>query len=346
MTGRQMSVRWPAMIVVLLAAIGLAGCGEAPTARFDAAAGPAGAPPPAPRMAAPEAAINLDSQPPPAAGSAAPGDDKATPPPPVTAERKIIYTAHLSIVVQNLDQAIEEVTRLVEGHKGYVAKSEVTGQLGQRRQAVFTLRVPVGGFRPFREGLLQLGIVERNTLDTRDVTEEYVDIEARIRNLKEEEQALNKLLRESATRAEVLQTRQEIVRVRTEIDRLQGRLNLLNNLTALSTIHLTLREEQDYKPPVTPAVPTFPERVEQTFFRSWQSFVEFSQGVVLLATALTPWLLLIVPVGLVSVWLMRRAIRHSRSRRMPVLEIVEEREGAAPPPLPASPPRPEGNAPA
>ncbi len=342
MTGRHIAVRWPAMIVGWLVTIGLTGCGEAPTVHFDAATGSVAAPPSPQRMAAPEAAINLDSQPPAPSGSAAGGDDKAAPP--ITVDRKIIYTAHLSIVVQNLDQATEEVLRLVEGHKGYVAKSEITGQLGQRRQAVFTLRVPVGSFRPFREGLLQLGVVERNTLDTRDVTEEYVDIEARIRNLQEEEQALNKLLRESATRAEVLQTRQEIVRVRTEIDRLQGRLNLLNNLTALSTVHLTLREEQDYKPPVTPAVPTFRERVEQTFVRSWQRFVEFLQGVVLLATALTPWLLLIVPMGLVGGWLVRRAIRRSRSRRMPVLEVSEQ-EVVAPPPLPATPPRSDGNAP-
>jgi hypothetical protein len=234
-------------------------------------------------------------------------------------ERKIIYTAHIDVVVKDLEAAMAEVKQLIQGHKGYIAKSEVRGQVGQRRTAEYVLRVPVSNFNALQEALLQLGFAERNALESQDVTEEYVDIEARLQVLKREEETLNKLLLESASRSDLLQTRDHILQVRSQIERAQGRLNLLSRLTALSTIYLKLREEQNYQPPASKAAPTLGERIRVTFRNSWDSFLNFLTQCILTAVALTPWLPVIIPAGLLLVWFGRRRI-HARLRNQQAIQ--------------------------
>ena len=80
----------------------------------------------------------------------------------VASKRHIIYTATLDIVVKDLDAATPEVEKLIAAHKGYVAKSEVKGNTGSRRVATYTLRVPVDSFKLLIDGLLPLGIAEKN----------------------------------------------------------------------------------------------------------------------------------------------------------------------------------------
>jgi hypothetical protein len=204
---------------------------------------------------------------------------------------------------------VPEVEKLVAGHKGYVARSEVKGDTGSRRLATFTLRVPVESFKALNEGLLALGTAERNAVDSQDVTDEFVDIEARLRNLKKEEDTLNQLLEKSLNREDEIKTRAEIRQIRGEIERIQGRLNYLSKLTTLSTVNLTLREIKDYKPPTAP---TFGTRMSDTFGRSWETVVDFAQGLVLALVALVPWAPLWVPALLVGVWGGRRLVRNMR----------------------------------
>ncbi|MCI0702680.1 MAG: DUF4349 domain-containing protein [Planctomycetia bacterium] len=314
------------MLAFMAAVFGLIGCAQkTPPAPSDAADGTlqsakreaGGAVPPA---VVPPGGVAKD-----AAGKAdGPGDPVATNAP---AKRHIIFTSTLDVIVKDLEVAVPEVEKLIAGHKGYIAKSEVKGDTGSKRTATYTLRVPAESFKPLNEGLLALGTPQRNAVDSQDVTEEFVDVQARLKNLKNEEETLNKLLKESTTRTEVLQTREQIKVIRGDIERAQARLDYLSKLTALSTVYLTLREIKDYKPPTAP---TFGSRISDTFEKSWEGLVGFAQGAVLVAVALTPWLPILIPAFIALVWAIRKLVRASR-------EVVAESEPRAwrtPPPVP------------
>jgi hypothetical protein len=243
-------------------------------------------------------------------GGGAPADPAAVNAPQTSP--MIIYTATLDVIVKDLDAATPEVEKLIAGHKGFVAKSEVKGDTGSRRTATYTLRVPVAAFPALKEGLLGLGTPERNVVDTQDVTEEFVDVEARIKNLKEQEEKLNELLKEKRKEEkleDVIKVSDRIYLVRGDIERAQGRRNYLQNRVQLSTINVTLREIKDYKPPTAP---TFGSRISDTFEKSWEGLVGFGQGLVLFAVALAPWAPLWVPVVVVLAWGARRLIRVPR----------------------------------
>ena len=229
----------------------------------------------------------------------------------------IIYTAALELVVDDLDVAAPEVDRLIAAQKGFVAKSEVKGNSGRRRTATYTIRVPVNQFTGLKSGLLGLGTPERNVVDTQDVTEEFVDVEARIKNLKEQEDKLNELLKEKRKEEkleDVIKVSDRVYLVRGDIERAQGRLNYLRNRVDLSTINLTLREVKDYKPPTAP---TFGNNIRDAFGSSWDALVNFGSGIVLIAVSLVPWAPLWLP-ALVATWVLwrraRRAWKEERAR--------------------------------
>lgn len=264
---------------------------------------PAGGQPPAP-LAPPVA-------PPVGAAPLAAAVNAAQPP-------MIIYNATLDVIVKDLDAAAPEVEKLVTAHKGFVAKSEVKGDTGSRRTATYTLRVPVAAFGPLKDGLLALGTPERNVVDTQDVTEEFIDVEARIKNLKEQEDKLNELLKEKRKEEkleDVIKVSDRIYQVRGDIERAQGRRNYLQNRVQLSTLTVTLREIKDYKPPSTP---TFGTRIGDTFGKSWEALLDFGEGLVLIVVALAPWAPLWLPAVIALVWATRRLIHLSRENAEPV----------------------------
>jgi hypothetical protein len=267
--------------------------------------------------------------------------------PPNPVSPMIVYSATLDVIVKDLDAATPEVEKLVASHKGFVAKSEVKGDSGARRTATYTLRVPAAAFGPLKGGLLALGTPERNVVDTQDVTEEFVDVEARIKNLKEQEDKLNELLKEKRKEEkleDVIKVSDRIYAVRGDIERAQGRRNYLQNRVQLSTISVTLREIKDYKPPTAP---TFGSRVSDTLQRSWEVVIDFAQGLAIAAVALVPWSPLWVPALVGGLWLRRRARaareadRAEREAGRAARRRVTAEASAAEPANPSSPDEPK-----
>ncbi len=228
--------------------------------------------------------------------------------------RKIIYTAALEVVVKDVEQTQAEVARIIDEAKGYIAKSDIAGQVGTKRTATWTLKVPVERFPQVLAGLAALGKVTKNSSDSQDVTEEYVDLQARIKNLKVAEETLNKFLKESVNSHEsYLKTLEQIAKVRGEIERAEGRRKYLETMSAMSAITFTAREEQAYDPAPPPAAATFGDDVDGTFTSSWKALQRLGKGAALFAVALAPWLPLILVGFFAGRFVLRRLIRFAGS---------------------------------
>jgi hypothetical protein len=223
---------------------------------------------------------------------------------------KIIYNAHMDLVVESVSTTEHELTRLVKESGGYVAETDVMSVSHVRRTASWKVRVPVDRFDGFLSAVGKLGEMQRSKLDSQDVTQEYHDLEAQIANKQQEERRLLKLLAESTGKlTEVLTVEKELSRVRGEVEVMQGRLRYLANQTSLSTVTITATELRDYTPPVSP---TFAAQIGRTFHDSLGLLTGFGKAVVLIVVALVPWLPVIAVAGLIIAWLARRsAVRHA-----------------------------------
>lgn len=226
-----------------------------------------------------------------------------------TIERKIIYTSEIQVQVEDLDDAAIKLSSLIEKHKGYIASQEIEGQPGWQRTGTWKIRIPVANFDQFRADLKELGYLERDAINSQDVTEEYVDVERRISNLKRtESRLLEHLESDTSELKDILDVEKELTRVREQVERFEGRLQLLKNLTSMTTVMLTLIERKSYDPA---EAPTFTTQISQTFSDSWGALVELGQGIVLFIVGLIPWTPILIAIGLGIRYLIKRNRRAS-----------------------------------
>lgn len=290
-----------ALGVVLVLAIGaLAGCGRSANETFSNVKQAA---PAADGMAAGEARAR--------AGNGAPD---AAPVP-----RKIIYNGTLELLVDDIDQADKDIRELIGKEKGaYISRAEIRGTPGTRRSGSLTVRVPVEQFDSFRQAVSKLGEVQRESLDSQDVTDQFYDLDARIKNNLAEEESLRKLLDKASVGKldDYLAVRDKLRQVTAELDVQKGQLQRLDKLSALATITITLNERKSY---VRPESPAFGTQIGRTFGNSLEALKDFGQGLVLVLVALVPWLPLIALI-LLPPWI---TYRRWRKRSGPVVLSVE-----------------------
>jgi hypothetical protein len=159
-------------------------------------------------------------------------------------ERMIIRTGDVSLIVKDAGESLEKVEAIAKELGGYVVSSSSWHQEEQLR-ARLTIRVPAGEFDAAMARLADLAIkVETRNVSTQDVTEEYTDLNSRLRNLEATEVELLELLtevRERTSKAEdVLAVHREITSIRSQIEQLKGRMQYLEKMTAMATINIEL----------------------------------------------------------------------------------------------------------
>ena len=151
--------------------------------------------------------------------------------------REIIYTAGLQLGVYDLESALALVEALPE---------RVGGWVHMRNQQQVVLRVPAAKLELVMAELAGLGIVEARTLQAQDVTAEYVDLESRIKVLRETQAQLFSLLGKAKTVEEALHVRKALDEVTMQLELALGRMRQLDDLISFSTLTVTLVERGPY----------------------------------------------------------------------------------------------------
>ena len=225
-------------------------------------------------------------------------------------QRKIIYEAELSLIVEDVSAVEREVARLVKEHGGYLAQSSIDRTQGSRVTGCWVARVPVDKYETFRQAASQLGVAEKVNQTAQDVTDQYVDLQTQIANKKRLEQRILELLAKPGSEMkDVIEVERELGRVRGEIEQMEGRLRYLENRTAFTTVTIRAVERHDYVPP---QAPTFLGRIRRAWEGSLAALLRFAQGLTILIVALFPWLVVLAVVLVVIIWL-KRQLRRRRS---------------------------------
>lgn len=223
--------------------------------------------------------------------------------------RKVIRNAELAIEVASPAAAESKVSSLVEGMGGYIASSErqASADEGERSQARVTLslRVPAARMDEALREIKRLGGgAETEKIGSEDVTDEYIDVDARITNQRHLEQQLVSILAQANNVDSALKVHHELTDVRTEIDRLEGRKRFLETESSLAKISLSLT-------PLRPIVAATPSGFGVDVRRAVTDAVSLAAGIVTLgiraAGVLVPVLLMLgLPAVLLVLWLRRR----------------------------------------
>ena len=225
-------------------------------------------------------------------------------------DRQIIRTATVRLRVDDYESARANLTELAESTGGYVgdATKQVHGEGNETwTEGRVTLRVPVGNYSGAIAAVEAQGEVVRLNEGTQDVTEQVVDLRARLDSLEAERERLRELYQRANDTEEVLAVQRELSDVQTEIERIEARLQSLERRVAYSTITVNLFESQpDYRPPdrdqwyETPLV--------EAFLASIDGVVVLARGAVVLTAYALPYAVAVgVPVTILALLYRRRA---------------------------------------
>ena len=241
----------------------------------------------------------------------------ATPAADAPSERKIIRRAEFSIEAADPPAAQRQATDVAERLGGFVVSSDVhhSGDVGGDGEYVsvsLVLRVPAARFTAALDELRSVGShVSQEKVTGQDVTEEYVDLEARIRTQKALEAQLLEIMKDAKTVKDALEVQKELAEVRGEIEKVEGRKKLLDNQTSLSTIAVTIGKNM-------PIVSSSSFGLGESVKRAGGDFVKVTAGLVngtiRAIGAIAPVALLVLLPGFFLVRFFIRRARRTRAR--------------------------------
>jgi hypothetical protein len=233
-------------------------------------------------------------------------------------ERRIIRNAEMALETDSPQDGQRKVAAIVEARGGYVVSSDARQQQTDQEskpQMVVTVvaRVPVAQFVAAVDEIR--GIGSRVTLEKttgKDVTEEYMDMEARIRAKQALEAQFLEIMKQARTVTDALEVQRQLSEVRSEIEQLEGRRRLLENQSSLSTITVTFQPSQ-------PLVNTsgFFYRVKRAFGSGVDIAASITLFLIQLIVALLPVLVLVfLPILLLLRYLLRRWRRARLAQKL------------------------------
>jgi len=242
------------------------------------------------------------------------------------ADRKIIRNAEITIEVPSTTDAQHQVTSIAETRGGFVVTSEAkqreSNDPAQRTLDIkLVVRVPSNQFgRAFDEIKKLAGNTPSEKVTSQDVTEDFIDLEARIKTQKALEVQFLEIMRQANKIADALEVQRQIAEVRTDIEKLEGRKRFLENRSSLSTINVNI---QTPKPVIAVTETGFRqslrEAVSDSISLASDLVLFFARFLIMMAPVA---LFVLLPSGLMIRYLWRRAqrIRLAQALATPAAE--------------------------
>ena len=225
-------------------------------------------------------------------------------------ERKIVTNVDMNIRVDDVNDAMEAVTNLVDVSGGFVVSVSRTEDEDETF-AFMSFRVPSNNLDATLSRVRDISErVERENRSAQDVTTEFVDIEARLGNLRAAEEQLLVLFERSGKVSDVLEVQRELTNVRGQIESLQGRLNYLSQTTATSLVSVWFHPTTSTAPISDPA--WSPSETARGATRGLAAFGRWSADVAITVAIFSPvWVPIIVLVLVLVLWDQRRQRKNA-----------------------------------
>lgn len=224
-------------------------------------------------------------------------------------DRKIIQSSSLDVEVDEgeVGRTFQDIIRIAQTNGGFVANSTFSN-LDEQQIADLTIRVPGDRYQDVLARIRIMGTVTQESSDANDITEEFTDLQARLRTLEATERRYLELLGQAVTINDILLVQDRLDGVRGQIEQIQGRVNLLNQLTDLATITVHLRSVEAVAEP-----PADTGGMLDSVTTAWGQSLDALRGLatgLLVAAAFSWWLLpplLVLGIG-ARWWLSRQPV--------------------------------------
>ncbi|HEX9962749.1 MAG TPA: DUF4349 domain-containing protein [Pyrinomonadaceae bacterium] len=241
---------------------------------------------------------------------------------PVQIERKIIRHADLNLEADAPEEAMTKINAIAQSKGGFVVESQQSSsdvKTTTRDVVTMTVRVPSARFNEALDEIRKTAsrvIVEN--VKGEDVTEEFIDIEARLKTERALEQQFLEIMKQAKSVADALNVQRQLAQVRGEIEKIEGRKRFLENQSSLSTVKIRLQTPTAFSANSS----GFSAQLGEAFGKGFDAALGFILGLVTFVIAILPFLLVVVlPLALVIRYFLKRRRRQKRASEIAREEI-------------------------
>ncbi len=241
-------------------------------------------------------------------------------PQPVAIERKIVRNADLQLEANSSEESQQKITAIAESKGGFVVESQQSSsdvRATTRDIITMTVRVPSAKFNETLDEIRKTAsrvIVE--TIKSDDVTEEFIDIEARLKAKRSLEEQFLEIMKRANSVEDALSVQKQLAEVRGEIEKIEGRKRFLENQASLSTIKIRLQTPNAFSANSS----GFFYRLKESFASGFNFALNFILVLVTFLIGILPFLLFIV----LPIYLLIRYFWRKQHRQKSIVEIAKE----------------------
>lgn len=230
-------------------------------------------------------------------------------------EPMIEQMTSVTILASNYDQASKAVERITTQHGGYVQDLSAETETGTARSLSATLRVPEKQIESFLTDLGRLGHVEQESRSNQEITDQYIDLTARLRNARAEEQRILEILKTRQGKlSDVLQAERELARVGGEIESMEGQRKYMEHEVSYATVQVQLNEV--YRAQLNPGASSTSTRIRNSLVEGFRNLSDGLVSIVIFAFTYGPSILLWLALIGLPAWFGWRRFRRGRGSEL------------------------------
>jgi hypothetical protein len=235
--------------------------------------------------------------------------------PVVATERMIIHQASLSVNVKELDKAQSNIEQKVEQYGGYIVESNVFQEDDQTSSGKMIVRIPEKNFEKFLLDAEEEAaeILERNVTG-QDVTEQYVDLESRVKSKRAVEERLLEFMSKAQKTDDLLKISADLATIQEEIEVMVGKMKYLENQTSFSTIELTMYENRVVVPEIESKELNTWEKTKKQLATSTNSILSAGSALIVFFIGNLPVLVILGAIGFVVYVVIKRRLRQEHKK--------------------------------
>ena len=232
-------------------------------------------------------------------------------------ERKLIRTCGISAQTEQFDEVVASFKAKVHELGGYFESSNVegTGKNNNFRTGQFVVRVPQDKMDALLEAVNGSVTVVSSSESSEDKTLQYVDMEAKVKSLKTEQQTLMDLLAKADSLDSIIILQNRLSEIRYEIESYETQLKTIDNKVTYSTLNITIREVIEVDEQEEPKKRTFLDDMKDAMEEMLENVVEFGKGVVILFIMCLPLTIVLLIAGAIALIIVKRAKKKRAAKR-------------------------------
>lgn len=225
----------------------------------------------------------------------------------VTSDRMVIHQAQLQLKVKSIEKTHIKIERKAKEYGGYVVESTVNREDEELLEGTITVRVPEEYFQDFLEDTEgEATKVVQRSVSGEDVTEQYVDVKARLKSKRVVEERLLTFMKEAKKTEDLLEISSDLAVVQEEIEQLVGQIKYLENQTSYSTVTIGLSQNTIIVPSIENKELNTWERTKKQFITSANMLLQAGAGLVVLVVGNMPVIIIVCVLVAVIYWVLKR----------------------------------------